>query len=318
MQFGLSLFSDADTDSNFTLTARHVTLGLNRLGGEWVNVVQFGQNNVLRTELYQPLDHGMRWFVSPQGELRKDGQPLWVDGTQVADYDVSEASARLDLGRVLGSWGELRAGGFYRDVKVRQQVGLQLFPDFDEQQPGGRVQLRVDTLDTVVFPRRGTDALLEYQKSESDDTGVALDRFVARWNLALSRGRNTLVLGAEAVRNQEEPASVIDLYELGGVFRLSGLARQELLGAKGGFVRAIAYRRLTVLKLGAVSSNFYAGLSGEAGNVYPDADSVTWPSLRVGGSVFVGADTPLGPVILAMGWTEPGRNRLHIQIGQRF
>jgi len=62
----------------------------------------------------------------------------------------------------------------------------------------------------------------------------------------------------------------------------------------------------------------YAGFSCETGNVYNTGDPVTWASLRLSGSIFVGADTILGPAYLGYGYNQGGAESAYIIIGRRF
>ena len=62
----------------------------------------------------------------------------------------------------------------------------------------------------------------------------------------------------------------------------------------------------------------YAGLSLEAGNAYFDGESVSWGTMRKGGSVFIGGDTFIGPIIFAYGRTEGNRDRFYFAIGDHF
>ena len=45
---------------------------------------------------------------------------------------------------------------------------------------------------------------------------------------------------------------------------------------------------------------------------------MTADSLLLGGSVWVGAMSPLGPARIAWGFTEGGRDRFYIAVGDRF
>jgi NTE family protein len=102
------------------------------------------------------------------------------------------------------------------------------------------------------------------------------------------------------------------------LFRLSGLHPDQLIGIKGGMARLLYYRELTTFNLGSMTQRMYAGFSCEAGAVYNQRDPVTWPSLRRAGSVFVGADTVLGPAYLGYGYEESGQQSAYIIIGRRF
>jgi NTE family protein len=67
-----------------------------------------------------------------------------------------------------------------------------------------------------------------------------------------------------------------------------------------------------------MTQRMYAGFSVETGNVYNTGDPVTWPSLRLSGSIFVGADTILGPAYLSYGYNENGQQSGYVIIGRRF
>jgi NTE family protein len=78
------------------------------------------------------------------------------------------------------------------------------------------------------------------------------------------------------------------------------------------------YRQLTSFNLGSMTQRMYAGFSAETGNVYTTGDPVNWASLRLAGSVFVGADTVLGPAYLGFGYCQGGEQSAYIIIGRRF
>ena len=78
------------------------------------------------------------------------------------------------------------------------------------------------------------------------------------------------------------------------------------------------YRELTTFNLGSMTQRMYVGFSAETGNTYNAGDPVTWPSLRLAGSVFVGADTVLGPAYLGYGYENSGQQSVYIVIGRRF
>src|SRR3990172_2011461 len=125
LQFGMSFESDLEGDATYAFTTRHQVLAVNRLGGEWVNVLQVGGDIVAQSEFYQPLDWGMSWFVSPSAVYRNRDQKIWVDGEPVAEYTFKIRQARLDVGRVFGNWGEIRAEAS-RDEESASPRGIAL------------------------------------------------------------------------------------------------------------------------------------------------------------------------------------------------
>jgi NTE family protein len=318
LQFGLSFAGDMRGDSQYAVSVRHQLLAANRLGGEWENVLQFGNTGVVQSSFYQPLDYGMKWFVQPLVGYRRDRQNLWVDGTAIAQYRTSRAEGRLDAGRVLGAWGELRAGVYFADARFENQIGLSGFPDLNEHRGAAEVNFRVDTEAARVFPRDGETLLLRYTKSaESLGSDEAFEQVYARGAYALSFGENTVRPQLEYGENLREVHSVFSLFPLGGLMHMSGLATNELLGEKVAFGELNYYRRLKKLDMAGIHVRVYVGATLEAGNVYDRDEPVTADSLKTGWSAFLGADTPIGPAYVAYGRSD-GKSRIYMVIGDRF
>ena len=72
-----------------------------------------------------------------------------------------------------------------------------------------------------------------------------------------------------------------------------------------------AYRRLNDVKLFPA----YAGFTLEAGNVWLDRDEMGFDDLRYAGSLFIGAESPLGPAYFAIGYTDEGDAAAYFYIG---
>ncbi len=319
LQFGISSQNDFKGGATHALTVRHLFLAVNRRGGEWQNVGQIGNTGVLSTEFYQPLDRGMLWFVSPGGEYRERTEAVWADGEEVADYRIESTELRLDFGRVFERWGEIRIGGFWGNSKGQLRTGLPEFPDFDERDGGLRVLFRVDTLDSTAFPRRGATVWMRFSRAlESMGSNVDFTQFRMAAGKAFPFGKSTLYPAVELSTNLTPAATLRGAYSLGGFLRLSGLGLHELTDERGGLARVVYYRELNRLSLGALSSQLYVGGSVEAGNVYSETESFDWRSLRAGGSIFLGAETAIGPAYLAWGFAEGGRARAYLTLGQRF
>jgi len=320
LQLGLNLENDFEGEATYALLARHQLLAANRRGGEWQNILEGGSTSVIESEFYQPLDDAMRWFVAPRAGYRRQPRDIWVDGRNVAEYSVESRGLGLDGGRLFGDWGELRAGLSAGRAAGTLRVGQPVLPEFADDLGDWHAEFNVDTLDSTAFARRGTAVHLAY--GEGADW-LGSDREF-RWAIAAARqahpfGRGTVVPSIEvATRFNDAETTLFDAYGLGGFLRLSGLATNEILGTKGGVARLIYYHQVARLDLGALSTRAYVGLSLEAGNVYGEDDPVTWRSLRHGGSIFVGAETVLGPAFLAWGVTDGGNQRVYLAIGRSY
>jgi NTE family protein len=319
LQFGVDFLDDLEGGSGYQLLARHQLLPANRRGGEWQSVLQIGTESVAGTEFYQPLDSAMRWFVVPRIEFRRSMLDLWLDGQPVVEYRLDTARASIAAGRVLGSWGELRASTFYTDVYGEPRIGDPLFPSDDERRGGVDVGFRVDTVDEVAFPRRGAEVEIGYTTSSSAlGSEVDINRAWATAGHAWSFGSLTLTPYFEYGENLDHTLDLLDYFPLGGFGRLSGLGENELLGERLALARLAAYWRLFGLDLAGLKVRLYTGMSLEAGNVYTLDDPLTADSLLTGGSIWVGAMTPFGPARVAWGLAEGGRDRIYVLIGDRF
>jgi NTE family protein len=133
----------------------------------------------------------------------------------------------------------------------------------------------------------------------------------------MSFGRSTFTPFVEYGENFDSTLDYLNLFKLGGLGRLSGLGNDELLGEKMALARLLYYYRLTGFRAAGFSVQVYTGASLEAGNVYSIDQPITGSSLLTSWSLFVGADTPLGPLFLGYGRTED-RDRFYLNIGDRF
>ncbi len=132
-----------------------------------------------------------------------------------------------------------------------------------------------------------------------------------------SWNRNTILLSGATGLSFDGEAPTQDLYDLGGFLKLSGYQTLELTGQNFALGRLIFYRNFGA-KPGLFKVPFYVGASLEAGNVWDDRSDIGFDDVIVAGSAFIGMDTPLGPVYLAYGHAEGGRNSAYLSLGQPF
>ena len=325
LQFGLGFTDDFEGDSSYHLQVRHQYLPANRRGGEWETLFQLGTVGGAKTSFYQPLDWGMRWFVEPSLSYERGVQEIWLFGNAYAEYEFRTLDARVAAGRVLGRWGELSVAAFTRDNRGSPRIGSPEFDSGDETRAGGQAAFRIDTEDSVVFPQSGADVNLLYTVS-SDSLGseVNFEQIWGSASYAWSFGKNTLLPSIEYGDNLDPIESFFSSYFLGGLFRLSGLAGNELFGEKVVLARLLAYRQLFTFDIAGSGIKIFAGLSLEAGSTYFADQAVSWESMLKGGSIFVGGETFIGPVIFAYGRTNGdyrtggANDRFYFAIGDRF
>jgi NTE family protein len=319
LQAGISLAGDFRGETNYTVTLVHRLLAMNRLNGEWENIVQFGSVAVLASQFYQPLDTGQRWFVAPLVEARRELQGLWVGGNRVSLYSLQREQARLGFGRVLGNWGQVRVGGYTASNRATLEIGTPVLPDGGEHTGGVEGVFRIDTLNSTVFPTEGTLLTASYDVS-LDSLGADTSYHTAFVSAAhaWTVGKNTVEGLLQAGSSFGSQTTAFNLFRLGGLGRLTGYAKNEFIGPRMGLARLMYYRRLVKLNVSSLRVSAFAGASIEAGNVYAKEQPVSLNTVRWSGGPFVGALTPIGPVVLGLGFAEGGLTRVHLVIGERF
>jgi NTE family protein len=317
LQMGVNLSGDFEGDIGFSMTLVHRLLAMNRLNGEWQNIAQVGSTALFSSRFYQPLDPGQRWYVSPMVEARKETQGVWVSGEKLAQYGLQREQARLGFGRVLSNWGELRVDAYTASNRAALQTGTPVYSDVGEHTGGVEGSFRIDTLDTIVFPTEGTLVTASYD--------VSLDSFGADTSYhqgfisaahAWTMGRNTVQGLLQAGSKFDSETTVFNNFRLGGLGFLSAYADNEFLGPRMGLARLMYYRRLLRLDVSSLRIRAFVGASLEAGNVYAKDQPVSLNTVRWSGAPFIGALTPIGPVLLGIGFGEGGITRWHLVIGQ--
>ena len=326
LKLGMSWDQDSNGTSEFGLRASWHQRAVNRLGAEWYSFAQIGGDSNLGTEFYQPLDPLQRFFV--EGRYRFDQRRLNFS----EDYDilaravVDEQLIELATGVNLGDAAQLR-GGFYAATATTDiEIGDPTLSSNSSNDGGWFAELGYDSLDRPYFPGNGMQLRSRYARSKS---GLGADADYDAWStLALtsfSVGRNSFIalgrwsqLDLSATGNTVANADVLPqrAYSLGGFLALSGYTQGSLAGNYMGFAGLTYYRRLTDQSILPVNSPVYAGFSLEAGNTWLEEGDASVDDLLYAGSVYLGIDSPIGPVYLGVGAGENSQYALFLKIGQ--
>jgi NTE family protein len=316
LQFGLELASDFSADSSFTLGAAYTRNALNSLGGELRVVASIGRVDELSFDFYQPIDTGANWFVEPKVFWRRQNYNLWLQNTNIAEFEISGAGIDFGIGRNLSTTDRLSLNYEYGRGDADLITGELWFP-IDERVKIGELDLSYlhDSLDHAWFPTSGMRHHLDYRYA-TRGMGAAYDfqQAIAIGSFAFSREKNTLLLNYEGGYSFDNRAPVERWFQLGGLGRLSGLIPNQLTGRNIALTTLAYYRRLNQLDL----LRAYAGFTLEAGNVWDLSENVGFDDLRYSASIFLGADTPIGPVYFAVGHSDGGDNAIYFYLGNPF
>ena len=330
LKLGLNLETDFDGEGAFTLRMSHNRHWINERGAEWRNRIQLGEETGLFTEFYQPLTKRAESFVAAYLDTNLERIDMYgTDGSQVAAGRRRSLQLGADVGwpmGLLGSYGEFRIGVVSR---FRRAVPELLSGDLAGSgidlrarrwwEQGLRAALTSDQLDYANFPLHGYRIRSELMVGRLEEKGMAgelFNRLDTQVTGVRTWGRHTLNLGLRAAHASKVPLGAIDEYALGGFQHLSGYHRGQVSGNYLLFGRLTYYRRTDMnVGLGLLRAVF-AGGSIEVGNAWNRREDVSLGDLRLGTSVFVGADTGLGPLYLALMRAPKGHTGLYLLLGR--
>jgi NTE family protein len=280
----------------------HRATWLNSRGAEWRNDLQLGYHKFFTSEFYQPFAFNSAVFVAPRLDLQDEPISYYKqNGDRIGDYRVRYARGHLDLG-LQNKYGELRIGAFTGRLKANGEFGIfSSVPDYSLNQVGYTASAIYDQIDSVRFPRDGLLATLHSfgtlgdLGSDDDYNKTELSVMAAK-----SRGKHALQLAGYFGDTLYGKLPPYDPFLLGGFLRGSGYQIDQLVGSRVGLARAVYSYQLAALPA-VLGRGVYLGGSLEATRASLGSDLNDNGGIRPSASVFLGADTFLGPAFLAWG-----------------
>jgi len=317
LRFGLGLQSDFKGENAFNLAASYRRTWLNPLGAEWRTDVQVGQVSYLTTEFYQPLGARNGLFFAPRATILRRNVDLFAEDDRIARYNLRTGYVSLDLGASFTRYGETRIGLVFGRSSATLDTGAPEFqPDPSKvTRAGVAYRAIVDQLSSASFPSDGYAASLDLFASLK---GLGARDEYSRYDLtgfgARSWGRHTVAVGGRfAGKATGDDLPAYDLVQWGGFLQQSGLPAGALLGQRLAFGRALYTYRLAEQKL---LEGLYVGASAEVGRMTQPIVPGNLTGTLYSGSLFFGADTPVGPVYLGYGITSGGFRSAYFFLGR--
>jgi NTE family protein len=314
---GLELEIDSNQNTAINPLINYTRTRLNRLGGEWLTDIGFGEQEILLTELYQPLRFDGRLFCSPRFTAERLYRKFVVEGQEQIEFESSQYLGQFDLGINLGTYGEIRAGLVrgLADISIRsadepvdQRIDL-----------GGYLfSVQIDRLNSITFPRKGILAAVSAYLSR-DEIGADDEYEFAGMHFvwAVSRRNHTFLYWMEGGTTFDDDAPPYTHFGIGGFHSLSGYDPGELSGPHYAIVRPTYFYKIGSLP-SMVGKGIYVGGWLEAGNVWATKDDISLDDLRYAATATLGMETLLGPIYVAYGIAEDDRERLYLVIGRKF
>lgn len=318
LSFGLFLGGDMKGDSMFNISAAYTKTEINRLGAEWRTFLQLGNNIALETDFYQPLDEDQVYYIDPYLSYEQYNLNLEREANEaLVSLRVREFQAGVDLGRNLGNWGRLSLGLFYSSGNNARRMGPSSEFEGDFNNSGYSLRFEADTLDSLDFPTKGYFANLRLRGAT---TALSADEDYQTLLLGalkpLNWGKSTLLPRLHLGTTLSGEPGPEDLFLLGGFLNLSGYQPGDISGRYAALAELVYFYRLNEATT-AFSLPLYVGGSLEVGGAWDSLDNFQTDSLIPAGSLFLGADTPLGPAYLGFGLSDQ-QSSLYLMLGKLF
>lgn len=319
LRFGLGLSSDFTGDAYFNLLARYRKTWLNSLGAEWRTDLQVGRTTNLYSEFYQPLNAEGDFFIAPNILVERRSTTLYNGDNRFARYDFQSNHVGLDAGIQFRQYGEFRLGVQRGVLNPSLDTGPAFLSPTENRIDTGAVRARLffDRLDSVNFPRKGWNAGMTVYDSRS--ALGALDDYT-KWDIdgvaAYTFDNHTLNFALKAGgRFGSNRIPYYDQFQWGGFLQQSGYKTGQLYGENMTYGRVMYFHR--IMK-GSILEGAYGGFSLEAGRVGGPLIPGNFEGLLKSGSVFVAADTPIGPAYLGYGRAQAGIDSFYFYLGRQF
>ncbi|WP_245200113.1 patatin-like phospholipase family protein [Herbaspirillum sp. LeCh32-8] len=330
--FGLGLSNSFNGRGGYNLQIGHRYPWINASGLEWRNDLVLGNTRLsLQSELRQPIWGSTGAYIAPYVELSRRYLDLYADGSDVKasplnEYRLDSAIAGVDLGLPLARLGELRVGLNYRHQRYAPNYdypidsGGTVFPSGSSNQPSARIRLTIDQLDDVLFPRKGYYAYAEANHGFGGSDNRYSD-VQAKVLWAFGSGLNTVNVALEGARSLSSNETSLGSngigFTLGGFQRLSAYAPDQFAGNYLLYGRLTWLRDLNQYSLAGLR-NPVLGTSLEVGNVWQSKDNFGDGPYKTSASVFLGGNSPVGPIYFGVALGQRGMWNLYMQLGRVF
>ena len=317
LNFGLGVASDFQGDNRVGLRSSYRRIWINELGAEWYTTAQLGNVADFYTELYQPFSVERSTFIVPSLGVASAPLNVFQGGKRVANYTLTRSALGLDLGGTLFDGNaELRIGAVLAQTTAELDTGDPSLPTRTTNETGLRASFVYDTLDSAYLPRRGNRLALDLRSPEPAlGADVNFNRAAGRWDGAFASGANTLVARAEVGKAFGGDMPYYDQFALGGFLHLSGYANDQFRANQFAFGSLTYYRLITALPP-PLGRGVYLGASLEVGELEKTNPLLTKSGIRSGSSLFLAADTWLGPAYIGLGLSGDGKSTGYLILGR--
>lgn len=326
LSFGLELMHDHQGDSRFGLRSTYRQTWLNNLNAEWTTDLTIGNTPHLHTALKQPWSIHEPGFIRPYLDFGITPMHIYHNNQRLARYDIHAVELGTEIGTTWGTDWEWRLGPYWKKRQFNLDTGSPIWPVGTIRDSGLKTHVIFDTLDSGYVPHHGQRWVVEYQyPMEIVDGLESYQRVYASWQGAYPVGTGSVMGILRGGSSLGTNIPYYDQFSLGGFLNLTGYASEQFRGRKMLYASLTYHQLLTVLP-SPLGRGLYLGGSLEAGRLWNEDWFLTAfsgiPTLSdankplYSASLFLGADTSLGPIYLGIGWSATGSQGLYVLLGK--
>lgn len=313
LRFGINLESNFREDSTYSLRVAYDKTWLNPLGGELIVAAEIGNTPGLVVDYYQPLEAQQRYFF--ESSLGYEGRSfnLYQDNNKLAEYWRNRGFVSAGFGINVGLLGQVSAGWrqIWQEATLETGIPSAIFPAKASESYGGEyVSINFDQKNRLFFPTKGWSSQLAYFNSSKADYSKVNADVQAFYPI----GDYVISSRLSYQGSLNGPLPYYDAGYLGGFLNLSGFTQRELVGDN------IRYGNIRVEK---IIGDFPLGLrgdlragvaleTGKVGTPYTQTQLSGWLNSA---AIYLGGETPLGPVYLGYGRSDSGSSNVYLFLG---
>ena len=310
LRFALNLDADSTKGSTFGLRAAYHKTLINDLGGELIASVEVGSSNGVGLDYYQPLDAAQRYFVDASAVYGRTTWNIFQNDRRVAIYNMRDAGVRVSAGVNVGLLGQIRLGWLERNRRFELDTGDPSLPNGSATFGGIKATLDFDQMNRMYFATDGWAAKVSYFDSpQADYSRLDVD---LRGTFSM---RNTVI--ASRVAYSGSPRGSLPIYDsatLGGFLNMTAYAKGQIIGDNIGYAGVRAEQIIGSLPLG-LRGDMRLGVALEVANAGSRYTETQSRGLLNSMAVYLGGETPFGPVYVGAGYSTSGVSNIFLSVG---
>ena len=314
LQLGVKWNTSFNGEGIFNFSTSLLKTEMNAWNGEWRTALSIGEEPGVLTDFYQPLGKFGRWFAGAKASYDQFNVNQFAEGTDDIEEQarIKQFSASVYAGREFGTWGR-GSLSYTRGAGEREiRIGDPSTPDQDFDVGELSAVLEADRLDDLYFPSHGHFLSATYRINRSEfGANQDYDQALIAARIAATRGKNTLIVAVDYRTTTSGQAPPERRFRAGGLFNLSGFEFNQLSGQHYG--RLIGEVRRKFWDTGI--ADVYIGTSLEYGNVWESRNEIDFGDGLFAGSLYLGANTGIGPLYLGYGLAEGGTDSFYLYVG---